>query len=230
MKMTILRSRFAVEGGLRFLSHLDTLKGVERALRRAGLPVAFSQGFNPHPQIAFGPARAVGLASRSEYFDVELTAAVTPEEFQRRLSAESPQGFQLLETREIPAGSPALMAILNCAHYEVRLQCSTPLSQGELDQKVTGLFQRDSIIVTRHSPKGSRQADIRTGIWSLSGEALPDEIRLEMEVRLGGDGNVRPGEVVESLGLSHCQIADMVRTGLFVRRLDGVKLDPWESL
>lgn len=228
--MSILRSRFSVQDGCRFLSHLDTLKAMERALRRAGLPVVFSQGFNPHPQIAFGPARAVGLASQSEYFDVELSENMSTVEFQRLLSAQLPLGFKLLETREVPLGSKALMAVLNCAVYQVRLDCSAPHSQQELAERVAAVFNQEAIVVVRHSPKGIKRSDIRPGIWQLSAEAADAEILVKMEVRLGGEGNVRPTEVVEALGLADCQIVETLRTGLFVRQTDGGKADPWKSL
>ena len=228
--MSILRSRFSVQDGCRFLSHLDTLKAMERALRRAGLPVVFSQGFNPHPQMAFGPARAVGLASLSEYFDVELSENMLPEIFRERLGAQLPLGFKLLETREVPVGIKALMAVLNCAVYQVHLDCPAMISQTELDQRTAAVFSQEAIVVVRHSPKGIKRSDIRPGIWQLSAQADSSGILVKMEVRLGGEGNVRPTEVVEALGLLDCQIVETLRTGLFVRQTDGGKADPWKSL
>jgi len=228
--MIQLRSRFQVQGGSRFLSHLDTLKAMERALRRAGLPVVHSQGFNPHPQIAFGPPRAVGLASQAEYLDVQLAEEIDPDDFRRRLNGQMPAGLEILETRAVPLTSKALMAVLNCAVYQVDIHCLRAYSQAELAERVAHVFSQGEIVIQRNTPKGIKKADIRPGIWQLAAQASDQSVQVTMEVRLGGEGNVRPGEVVSALGLEGCQIAASLRTGLLIRQPDGTKEEPWKSL
>ncbi|ATW25486.1 TIGR03936 family radical SAM-associated protein [Candidatus Formimonas warabiya] len=224
--MILLRSCFEVTGRIRFLSHLDLLKVLERALRRADLPVAFSQGFNPHPKIAFGSARAVGLASECEYFDVELDRYVPPADFRQRLQEQCPCGLVIKETREISPASPPLMAVINCASYRVMVQSPFPFTQEELDQKMDRLFDKKEIVVERVSPKGRKTYDIRPGIFSLTAQALPEGALFHMDVAVGNEGNVRPGEVITALALEG-EMGAITRTGLFIRNVGGEKVAPW---
>ncbi|MGI6064871.1 MAG: TIGR03936 family radical SAM-associated protein [Bacillota bacterium] len=222
----ILRSCLAIEGSLRFLSHLDTLRIVGKALRRAEIPVAFSQGFNPHPLIAFGPPRPVGMVSRCEYFDVELKEYVVPREFQKRFQEQCPLGLSIQKVGEIPRGTGALNALINCATYRLTTVFSPPLTKVELNNRVKDIFGKKEIIVVRQSPKGTKQYDIRPGIWALSACPVEDGAVVEMEVMTGSAGNVKPGEVIDSLGINGCEVTEIVRTGLFKRLPDGVKLLP----
>lgn len=223
--MTRLRTCFAVQGGMKFLSHLDILKVMERTLRRAEIPVAFSQGFNPHPKIAFGPARPVALASTCEYFDVELTRPLDPEEFREKVQEYCPPGLIIKAAREIDSQSKALMAVLNCAWYRVSLVGPMPEAQTP-DGLIEKLFAQKEIVVERHSPKGHKRYDIRPGIWQLF--AAPTEVGLtvEMEVMIGSVGNVRPEEVIQALGFAKDQMVEITRTGLFTRKNDGETIPP----
>lgn len=94
------RLRLAVRGRMIWLSHLDLLGTVERAFRRSGLPVAFSQGFNPHMQISWGPAHPVGLASDSEYLDIIFTEQL-PADWCELLNPAASRGVKLLSARQI---------------------------------------------------------------------------------------------------------------------------------
>ncbi|HHT64381.1 MAG: TIGR03936 family radical SAM-associated protein [Bacillota bacterium] len=223
----ILRSCFRITGKTRFLSHLDLLKLIERALRRAGIPVAFSHGFNPHPKISFGTAKAVGLASDCEYFDVELDEEMDPEEFRVKLQEKCPPGIIIKETKEISPEDPPLMAVINCATYLVRVRMDKEMNPSELEEKIAQLFSRREIKVPRISPKRKKEFDIRPGIFRLSYRfCTPQEILWEMDLSVGNQGSVKPVEVVEALGLDGCRILDIIRTGLFVRNKSGEKAMP----
>ncbi|MDD4752827.1 MAG: TIGR03936 family radical SAM-associated protein [Desulfitobacteriaceae bacterium] len=224
--MTILRSRFEVEGSMRFLSHLDILRIVGKTLRRAEIPVAFSQGFNPHPLIAFGPPRPVGMASRAEYFDVELKEHMNPLEFQERFQEQCPGGLLIRKTGEIPRGTGALNAVINCATYLLKVEYSPLLTKEELNNRVKDIFNKEEIIIFRHSPKGTKQYDIRPGVWQLSASPLENGAVVEMEIMTGSSGNVKPGEVADSLGIRDYKITEMVRTGLFTRLPEGERIVP----
>lgn len=221
----LLRSCFSVRGNIRFLSHLDILKVMERTMRRAQIPVSFSQGFNPHPKIAFGSAKPVGLASECEYFDVELDGEMDPSDFQTKFQGKCPSGIQIKETKEISPEEPALMAVINCASYQVTVKVSGELGSEELDKKIAELFSRRSIIVERVSPKRRKEVDIRPGILSLSYSLYsPQRILFEMDLDMGNQGNAKPGEVVRALGLGNYELLDITRTGLFIRRESGEKI------
>ena len=102
----------------KYVGHLDFGRALERALRRAKLPVAYSVGFNPHMRLSFGPALGVGIASESEYIDVEMAQIVAAEEFSRNLSAKLPPGLALVAAQSVVSNA-SLAADLNLAAYRV---------------------------------------------------------------------------------------------------------------
>jgi len=221
--MIRLRSCYQVLGNIRFLSHLDTLKLMERSLRRASIPVEFSLGFNPHPKIAFGPARFVGLASTSEYFDVELKEYLDPELFRIRLQEKCPLGISITETREISPGTPALMAQINCAVYRVQLEAPPNCTRDDLDQRINKIFAEKNIYINRISPKGTKVLDIRPGIWYIFPNLANGQVDLEMEVGVGSGVNVKPMDLIQVMELDQANITGITRTGLYVRKPDGKK-------
>lgn len=99
--MQRLRLRLCKLGMLRYISHRDLMRLVERAARRASLPLALTAGFNPHPKMSFGRALPVGKASRSVYADIFLTEHLRPELLLERLNKKLPQEVQVLEANEI---------------------------------------------------------------------------------------------------------------------------------
>ncbi len=102
------RVTFSKEGDARFLSHRNTMDVLERAIRAAGLPARYSEGFNPHMKLSMGPALALGLESRHEVFDADGIAPFGPEAA-RRIGEKLPAGISILDVRELPAGEPALV-------------------------------------------------------------------------------------------------------------------------
>ena len=99
--MVQIRIKYAKTNSGRFLSHLDLMRAWERSIRRSGLPLAFSQGFNPHPKISFGSALSVGVTSNGEYMDMELTEAVELTQLKERLTQNLPPALMLLDAQEI---------------------------------------------------------------------------------------------------------------------------------
>ena len=103
-----IRVKFAKLGKGRFLSHLELLTVFLRALRRAGIPMRFSEGFHPLPRIVFGPALSVGLESRAEYVDLEIYGAIDCDELSKVLNWELPEWIRVLESKEIPLKFPSI--------------------------------------------------------------------------------------------------------------------------
>lgn len=184
----------------KFISHLDLSRAWERAFRRAQIPVAYSQGFNPHPKISFGSALAVGVTSSGEYLDVSLKKIIPLKEIKGELSKYLPKGLEVYAIGEINQQTPSLMAVINRAKYFVNVELINEIRQDELDDYINDLLQQEQVIIKRNTKKGLKDRDIRKGIFELKGQ-IPSEkkIVLEMVVETGNDGNVRPEEVVTAL-------------------------------
>jgi len=205
----------------------------ERALRRSGLPLGFTQGHHPHLKMSFGPPLPLGYRSRAEAFDLELSQppAVDLEE---RLNAVLPPGLRVIAFRPILFKSPSLMSQLEGASYRVRFPRTfleeTGLApehfRGELEARVTGLLAREHLIVRRSNEGQTREFDARPSIISLELGAPDEPAALEAHLRFTPRAQVRPDEVVALLFPGHdARSTDVERTALWTE-LGGHRLDP----
>lgn len=214
-----IRMEFSRGKGLRFVSHLDLLKTMERSLRRAGIPLAFSAGFNPHPKISFASALAVGLTSSGEYMDIETNQDVDPQKMLTDLNNNLPTGLKITRAIAVEKSLPALMAVVNRALYRVIVGLREPITSENLNKALATLNNQEEILITRNTKKGPREKNIRPGIVRLKGHRENKEIFLEMLLS-AGEVNVRPEEVVQAL-VKYGQIGiidyvDLHREGLFI--------------
>ena len=138
-------AEFEKLGRMSWFSHLDLQSTMQRALRRADLPVRYSQGFNPHVNLAFATALSVGAQSRCELMDVELEEAVAPEAFAQRLNACLPEGLKIRRARLADDHAPALTARMAEAGYEVRVPGL------DLRAKVEAFLASGEVIVEKRS-------------------------------------------------------------------------------
>ncbi len=219
----MIRFVYQVSGVLKFLSHLDLLKLFNRALLRAGLPAAYSEGFNPHPKISFGPPRGVGQEGRREQGDLQLKAEVAPDEVCRRLNLALPENVRVLSARNVPDTEPALMAQINLAVYEAELpqRLSADL-RAELAAKSADFLAADKIEIVRRRPKKrDKVINLRAGVQNLDWQ---DNI-LHLEIPFAEGGSVKPTEVLQYLlppGLPY----RLARVALLIQAVDGQRREP----
>ncbi len=212
--MSIFRCCYSIQGNISFLSHLDLLQAWQRILRRAKIPVAMSQGFNPHTKIAFGPARPVGVESLREYFDVELQQDMDLDDFSRKLSAALPEGISLEEVKSIEVGEKSITALISMANYNVWVDSA---ATGNISQRIEELLAKEEIPYLKTSPKGDKTVNLRPGIFALDW----DGEKFFMQLLAGNSGHVRPEEVLSCLGIAREEATRMLRTDLL--RADGVR-------
>ena len=186
---TRIRMKFSRTGRVRFLSHLDFMTLFHRTAVRAGIPLAFSQGFNPHPKIAFGPALSVGMESESEFLDMETDPFIDLLQVTKDLNHALPDGVRILESRIIPKKAPSLSGCISRYIYEVSVPAE---HREEAGSRIKDLLARDSVIVE----KEGKQKDIRQGI-----EAVIPKGDGSLEIILQDSDKARPRiqDVVEQL-------------------------------
>jgi len=184
---------------LRFISHLDLIRAVERAVRRAGLPLAYSQGFNPRPRITWAAPLPLGFTGEAEVADFMLNEPLEPAEFLRRLSAQLPAGLTLLSAFEVPRQAPALPAILTQARYRATLPAQRDLEEAR--RRVTALLASQSIERPRRGKgRGQGVYDLRPRIVSLEASLSLAGLELEMTLSAQAQTSGRPEEVLAALG------------------------------
>lgn len=118
----IIRIKYTKEGMVRYISHLNLVQIFNRALRRAGLPVSISAGFNPRFRISFGPPLPLGINSQAEYLDIRVTEAVNLEEVKDRLNQALPEGLKVIKDQEISSSADSLVKVIDSAVYIVFLR------------------------------------------------------------------------------------------------------------
>jgi radical SAM-linked protein len=197
-----LRLTFAKKEQTKYISHLDLALAWERALRRAQIPLAYSQGFNPRPKMQFASGLPVGTTGTHEILDIIVTAPVDLAEALTRIKAALPVGIGLHEIQEVPVKASALQHLLREAEYRVMVE--TDLSAEELSRRIVDLLAADKIIQTRRRKKRQEKFDLRPWLHELRLELLENgEAFLEMRVTAGQFGNLRPEAVLKALGLEN---------------------------
>jgi radical SAM-linked protein len=195
---------------MRYTGHLDLHRAWERTLRRAGLPLAYSQGFKPHPRIVLACALPLGCTSQHELVDIWLEEQIAPEEINAALKRAAPPGVQILEVAEADPALPALPTQVQAAEYRITLL--TPIRDLE------GAVQRIMGAETLPRVWRDKAYDLRPLISQI--KLLADDengcqqILVTLAAREGNTG--RPDEVLRALGVEPEQ-ARIHRTGLIFR-------------
>lgn len=148
---------------LRYVGHLDLMRAMQRALRRSGVPIAFSQGFNPHLLLTFAAPLSVGMPGKREIMEVPLSADISEAEFKEKLSAALPNDLPCIAVRSVDDRHPAPMALLAAASYSVILHENAAV----LLQAIPTLLEKKSIIMMKKSKSGEKPCDIRPLIYDL---------------------------------------------------------------
>ena len=154
-----IRVRFAKRGRLRFLSHRDVARSVERAVRRAGIPVAHSHGFSPHPRLSWIGAAPTGAASEAEYLEIGLTRPLDPADLAAALDAALPDGLDVLAAA-VAEGTP-LAERIDASEWRIELPGVAP---DDLRSAVAALEAAEAVVVERVTPSGRRQIDVRAAL------------------------------------------------------------------
>jgi len=196
------RVQFTKEGDIRFTSHLDLMRLLERAVRRSGLPAKMTEGFNPHVKMSFPFALPVGMESHGEIMDLYFPRNTSPNEVRTRLSATLPAGIRVLQVKRVP-GKPKSQ--ISSSYYRICF--------GEEDvpgeKEIREFLSRDSLLVTRKKGDNEQTRDILPYIIAIEVEEKALKLQL---LQLEGK-TARVEEVIRLLGRDPLQCR-MTRTHL----------------
>jgi radical SAM-linked protein len=172
----------------KYISHRDMHKAINRIITRAKLPVAFSQGFNPHQKISFSSPLELGIASKAEYLDLELTNELNVSEILFELNNVSPIGFEFLQAQTLVTGAPKLMAWIELAKYTAEID-----DERKVLETIEDLLKRTEIMVEKRSKRKLRMINIRSFIHEIK---LYDG-KLDVILQTGQKGNLKVSQFIE---------------------------------
>ncbi len=217
----ICRLRFMRTGSLSFVGHLDLMRTFERSMRRAGLPLLHSQGYNPRPMLVFALPLGVGISTSDDYLDVSLSEEMDVAAVIDALQPMLPEGLQILDGWTVPETNGSIMAIVTAASYRLRAL--------HIADAVRKLFLMDEVIVEKRSKGQLRKLDIRPLLLRIIEDEQPDENSCSVLVCAGSHENVRPDLLLQALTIfvdypksdsTNCEIE---RTGLFAGEYPDLK-------
>jgi radical SAM family uncharacterized protein/radical SAM-linked protein len=197
-----LRFRFAKCEEIRLLSHLELQAAMARAIRRAGIPAAYSHGYSPHMKLAFGDALPVGMSSDGEYGDVRLRRPLEATHFVARVNGASPAGLRILAAAPVELGAPSLTSTVTAARYRVDLD-RLGVGAAEIEARVGEFLASDEIVIEKRVRKKRGEKVVRVNVRAMVRELTfrEDGGRLALETMIGRRaGNLgRPKELLLAL-------------------------------
>ena len=175
---------------VKFISHLDTMRTFYRALKRANLPISYSQGFNPHPSISVAAPLSLGIESIGEYIDVEFDSYVDENEVKEKLNENLPLGMRVLNVIYIKEKKVAAMASVHGAKYIFRMNHNLD-NIDALKNQLNKILSSEEILKDKKTKKGIREVNVRPLIVDLKVSSFNnEEVEIEALLRAGSNGSL----------------------------------------
>lgn len=196
MKVQRLRVTFARGELLRYITHLDLMRSWERAIKRARLPIAYSEGFTRHPQLALAAPLPVGATAEGELMDVVLEERMDPADFASRLAAQTPPGLTITRVEEAPLNAPSLQSLVR--EWVWRAQFPPETDALELARRVEGFLALETFPWEQKREKEIKRYDLRGLVLDLAVETSPDGPAFAGRFKAEAGG--RPEQLAAALG------------------------------
>ena len=193
-----LRIKFAKSGAMRFIGHLDVMRYFQKAIRRAEIDIAYSEGFSPHQIMSFAAPLGVGLESNGEYFDIVVRSHTTAEDMKERLNGVMVPGMEVLNITMLGEHAKNAMASVAAADYSVRFRQGYEPGFDWAD-RLAEFYGKPSIYVTKKTKKSEQQLDLKPGIYSMSVRTDENGVPvIRLSVDASSSGNIKPSLIMET--------------------------------
>jgi len=213
--MQRLRLRFCRGEEIKFISHLDIMRLWQRVLNRAGIALAYSEGFNPRPRISLAVPLAVGVTSEAELMDIFCTRWTSPHWFTATISQQLPTGIKVLQVYPIALNQPSLQSQVRYTEYSVELETEKELK--DIESGLSSLLSVEKLPWQHQRDTGIRSYDLRAlidDLWLIDWQR--PYCAIGMRLRCDSSGSGRPEQVSAALGFTHHPRA-MHRTKLILQ-------------
>ena len=224
-----IRMKFSKNGPIKFIGHLDVMRYFQKAIRRAEIDIAYSQGFSPHQIMSFAQPLGVGVESNGEYVDVELNTAVSSKDVMDRLNAVMNEGIKIESVKRLPEGAMNAMASVASSKYVISLKEGYDLGIDFFSQ-CEKLYQKEHIFIVKKTKKSEIEMDLKPAIYEMN----VTEDGLMLFVDSSSSGNIKPSlfleEVCRENGVEYNPLAFTTRRIDMFTRLDDGKLIPMDEV
>lgn len=205
-----IRIKFSKNGPIKFIGHLDVMRYFQKAIRRAEIDVAYSQGFSPHQIMSFAQPLGVGVESNGEYVDIELNSLISTLDIKERLNTVMNEGIHIESVKQLPENAMNAMASVKASLYEIRIKEGYNLGT-DFFAKCENLANEEEILIIKKTKKNELKIDIKPAIFKLSIQSNVLVIMLDSS----SSGNVKPNLFLEAVcnhnGLEYNPMAFSIR-------------------
>lgn len=221
-----IRIKFAKEGAMKFVGHLDIMRYFQKVMRRADVDIRYSEGFSPHQVMSFAAPLGVGLESRGEYVDIEVLSTDSSRAMLERINSVMVEGMEALSYRLLPDTAANAMSIVAAADYTVKFrEMYEPANWADFSDGLQSFMAGQPILILKKTKKGEKEVDIRPMIHLLEAVECPEtkEHLIRMQIATGSAANLKPDAVIraylESRGETMPEFALMVtRTEVYAEK------------
>nr|WP_207733737.1 TIGR03936 family radical SAM-associated protein [Clostridium sp. 1001275B_160808_H3] len=191
--------KFTKESSVKFISHLDLMRTIQRVIRRADLPMEYSKGFNPHMALSIAQPLSVGVYSDAEYMDIVLVEELEEKEIIDRLNAKTASGIKFLNARKVITKEgekklPQTMALVDAARFTIKMLCS---DSNVVESKIEELINKSEWTTIKKSKKGEKEVNLKTMIKEMKHWINNDELILNILISSGSREHLSPDLVAE---------------------------------
>ena len=189
------RFKFEKFGTIKFIGHLDVVIVFQRALKRADIPIAYSNGFNPHQLISFALPLSLGYTSIGEYGDFQLQTEENPDELKERINNALPEGLIITELIKLKEGVKNTMASVCAASYDIYFD--ETISPEDIKNNLSSFINQNEILVMKKTKKNFKETDIKPDILGAEDISADGKGVLKVLVNAGSVKNLKPESVAE---------------------------------
>ncbi|WP_050008054.1 TIGR03936 family radical SAM-associated protein [Butyrivibrio sp. WCE2006] len=193
--MIKLRLKFSKHGPIRFLGHLDVMRYVQKAIRRAEIDIKYSEGYSPHQILSFAQPLSVGATTDGDYMDMTVLSCSSPESVMESLNGAMNEGIEILAIQELPEKSVNAMTSVAAAEYIISFRENKEPSF-DLLHEFTEFMKQNEILATKKTKNGEKQIDIKPLIYKW--EILEDK-SVHVLLSAGSSSNLKASLLIESL-------------------------------
>lgn len=200
----LVRIKYSKLGDISYISHLDIIKLMERIVRRTGLKLSYSEGFNPHPKTAFSPALQLGVQSHCEYLDMEFDEAVEEDLLIQKLNEKTVEGINFIEAKILTDKVDSLVAFITHSRYEIAVDEEDENKISKIISAINKINSTNEMLLTKKTKKGNiKEYNVKEYIGTIDFERKSDGLSIFVDICSGSVKSINPKkiiELVESLG------------------------------